>query len=67
MDKKIGSGDTTEQMLADELKASLVNDRLPCAVAFEISRKLKVSTKEIGAMANKLDMKISGCQLGCFP
>ena len=56
-----------EQMLGEELKASLVDGRLPCAVAFEISGKLKVSPKKVGDMANKLNMKIANCQLGCFP
>jgi hypothetical protein len=57
----------TDQMLENELKASLVDGRLPCAVAFEISNKLKVSRKKVGDMANSLNMKISNCQLGCFP
>jgi len=56
-----------ERILEEELKASLVNGRLPCAVAFKISRKLKVSPRKVGDMANKLNVKISKCQLGCFP
>lgn len=49
------------------IKNSLVNGRLPCPVAFKISADLDVSTRAIGDMANKLEIKISGCQLGCFP
>ena len=49
------------------MKASLVDGRLPCAVAFKISRKLKVSPRKVGDMANRLNVKISNCQLGCFP
>lgn len=56
-----------ERILEEELKASLVNGRLPYAVAFKISRKLKVSPRKVGDMANKLNVKISNCQLGCFP
>ena len=56
-----------ERILEEELKASLVNGRLPCAVAFKISRKLTVSPRKVGDMANKLNVKISNCQLGCFP
>ena len=59
-------GDTA-QLLEEELKACLVDGRLPCAVAFKISRKLKVSLSKVGDMANKLNIKISACQLGCFP
>ena len=56
-----------ERILEEELKASLVEGRLPCSVAFGISRKLKVSPKKVGDMANRLNVKISSCQLGCFP
>jgi len=56
-----------ERILEEELKASLVNSKLPCAVAFKISRKLKVSPRKVSDMANKLNVKISNCQLGCFP
>ena len=53
--------------LEEELKASLVEGKLPCAVAFQIARKLKVAPKEVGDAANALKIKISSCQLGCFP
>lgn len=53
--------------LEEELKASLVDGRLPCAVAFKIARKLKVPPKQVGEAANRLNIKIVSCQLGCFP
>ena len=56
-----------ERLLEEKLKASLVDGRLPCAVAFQISRKLKVSPRKVGDMANRLNVKISSCQLDCFP
>ena len=46
MDNKSTNDATTERILEEELKASLVDGRLPCAVAFEISRKLEVSPKK---------------------
>ena len=66
MDNESTTSDT-KQMLENELKASLVDGRLPCAVAFKIGHKLKVSPKKVGDMANRLNVKISSCQLGCFP
>ncbi|MFC1908014.1 hypothetical protein ACFLWD_01330 [Chloroflexota bacterium] len=57
----------TNRVLADELKGSLVNGKLLCAVAFEIAKKFKVTPREIGDEANKLNIKIASCQLGCFP
>ena len=56
-----------ERILEEELKLSLVDSRLPCAKALKISRKLMISPEKISAMANKLKLKVSNCQLGCFP
>jgi hypothetical protein len=53
--------------LEDEIKASLVNGKLPCAVAFSIAKKLKVAPKDVGNAANELNIRIASCQLGCFP
>ncbi len=53
--------------IEDRVKSSLVDGKLPCAVALKIARELKVSPLEVGKTANKLSIKICNCQLGCFP
>ena len=53
--------------LEEKIKSSLVNGKLPCPLAFKIAKEGKVSLREVGETANKLSVKISGCQLGCFP
>lgn len=40
--------------------------KLPCKVAFKLASELNISLKEIGELANRLDIKITNCQLGCF-
>jgi hypothetical protein len=55
------------EKLEKEIQDSLVDGKLPCAVAFSIAKKLEVSTRQVGDIANKLDIKVSKCQLGCFP
>lgn len=40
--------------------------KLPCKLAFQLADELKISLKEIGELANKLNIKITNCQLGCF-
>jgi len=62
-----GAQGDVAKVLEEEMRASLVNGKLPCAVAFQIARKLKVSPKQVGDAANRLNIKISSCQLGCFP
>lgn len=53
--------------LEEKVKSSLVEGKLPCALALKIAGELKVSPQEVGKVANKLSIKISKCQLGCFP
>ncbi len=67
VDATPGFNNDMNSRLEEELRASLVNGRLPCAVAFKIAKKLKVTTRQVGDTANKLNIKIAGCQLGCFP
>ena len=55
-----------EDKLEMKIKSSLVDGRLPCAVAFKIVKEPKVSPRDVGDAANRLSMKISNCQLGCF-
>jgi hypothetical protein len=62
-----GSQGDIAKVLEDEMRASLVNGKLPCAVAFQIAKKLKISPKQVGGAANRLNIKIASCQLGCFP
>ncbi len=66
-DAMLGSNKDTNRTLEEELKASLVDGKLPCAVAFKIARKLEVPHKQVGEAANRLNIKIASCQLGCFP
>jgi hypothetical protein len=50
-----------------KIKDSQVNGKLPCAIAFQIAKEMKVSIKEIGEICNRQGIKIRSCQLGCFP
>jgi hypothetical protein len=52
--------------IAKAIQASLVDGRIPCQAAYEVARKLKVSRRRVGDTATKLEIRISGCQLGCF-
>ena len=62
--REVASMDTT---LEQEMRASLVDGKLPCAEAFRIAKKGGVAPRDVGDKANELNIKISTCQLGCFP
>jgi hypothetical protein len=54
------------QQIGAQIKESLTEDRLPCASAFKIARRLEVSPQQVGKVADELGVKISRCQLGLF-
>ncbi len=53
--------------LEQKIKALLVNGKLPCAIAFQIAEETGVAPPDVKDAADKLGIKISSCQLGCFP
>jgi hypothetical protein len=63
----LGFNKDTNLTLEEKLNASLVDGKLPCAVAFKIEKKLRVTPKQVGDTANQLNIKVVSCQLGCFP
>jgi len=57
-----GQLEELEKRLLDASEES----RIHCARALAIARALSIPPAEIGKAANKLKIKISKCQLGCF-
>ena len=57
--------DVPEKLKA-EIKAHLVDGRLPCKAAWEIAKELKTGKVQVAGAAEALGIKISSCQLGCF-
>lgn len=55
-----------DEKAISKVRASLVDGKLPCAVAFRIAGELGLEPKQIGDLADELDIKISRCQLGLF-
>ena len=53
--------------LEKKVASSLVDGHLPCAVAFNIARELKVRPQDVGKVADELGIRVIKCQLGCFP
>jgi hypothetical protein len=48
------------------IKSSLVNDRLTCSTAWEISKRFNISKAMVAAACETMKIKISACQLGAF-
>lgn len=52
--------------VVEEIKRKAINGKLPCPIARRIAKELSVSYREIGRVADELNVKITDCELGCF-
>jgi hypothetical protein len=48
------------------LLEAAAENRIHCSRALAIAKSLSIPPGEVGKAANKLKIKISKCQLGCF-
>lgn len=65
-DSASASGDNAPAYLEQQVKSALQQGCLPCPAAFVIARKLGVKQIAVGNAADRLGVRISNCQLGCF-
>lgn len=49
-----------------EIRANLREGKLSCAVAWRVAERLGVERRVVGETADRLDIRISHCQLGLF-
>ena len=55
-----------EQEIENRILENTEEGRIPCAVLRAIAEDEGISYKEAGDIANRLKVKISNCELGCF-
>jgi hypothetical protein len=52
--------------LTDKVKSSLRDGNLPCGIAFKIARDAGVPNIAVGEIADRLGIRVTNCQIGCF-
>ncbi len=52
--------------LEDMVKTSLKGGYLPCGVAFKIAQEVQVPKVAVGEMTDRLGIRVTDCQTGCF-
>lgn len=50
----------------EKLKEVSVEGKITCTQAEMVAEEYGLSRREVGDIINKLDLKITSCQLGCF-
>lgn len=58
--------DADSQALEEAVKKAAPNNRINCAAAMALANKFSVPPRLVGETADRLAIKISKCQLGCF-
>ncbi|MDO8886891.1 hypothetical protein [Candidatus Oleimmundimicrobium sp.] len=48
------------------VKEKAKEGKISCPMAHKIAKELGVSPKVVGDVVNELEIKLYGCQLGCF-
>lgn len=64
--KHIGSGAVVDEAIRRAFLNRGITDSLPCAIAFEICKQLKVFPLQVGKTADLMDIRLVKCQLGLF-
>jgi len=54
------------QQLEDTVEASLKDRYLPCPVAWKIAKEANVPKVAIGEITDRLGIRVTDCQIGCF-
>lgn len=64
--EKHGSNSKPDRLIKDEILKQTKNEEIPCAVAFEVARRLQISPDAVGKTADLMNFKLIKCQLGLF-
>ncbi|GAB4270397.1 MAG: hypothetical protein Kow0092_24770 [Deferrisomatales bacterium] len=52
--------------IVEAVKREAESGKLACRRALELAEELGVSPREVGEAADRAQVKIAACQLGCF-
>ena len=58
--------DEQQKEIEKLVRSAAKDNRILCSGALAIAKSLGIPSREVGRIANELNIKISKCQLGCF-
>jgi len=64
--KKITICENVSDELEEKIDSQIEDGKLPCGAAWNIASEMKISKMDVTSACEKLDIKISKCQLGAF-
>ncbi|MBW2037318.1 MAG: hypothetical protein JRI41_07550 [Deltaproteobacteria bacterium] len=64
--RKHAQGTRVNPAIRDALLERTKDGKLPCAIAFDIAKRLGVSPGQVGQTADLMELRLVKCQLGLF-
>ena len=58
--------DSVKAKIKNEIKKKAIAGKIPCQIARKIADNLSVPYKDVGKVADEMQIKITNCELGCF-
>jgi len=56
----------TDEELREAIQRQATDGRVSCKAMLELAQQSDTPSRQIGAICNEMDIKVSACQLGCF-
>jgi hypothetical protein len=56
-----------KEAVIEKINAHTKDGKITCNQAFKIAEEENIPKKELGEMFNEMKIKVTNCQLGCFP
>ena len=60
------SDEKPDTSIKNEILKRTKNEKIPCAVAFDIAKALQMSPEKVGKTADLMNYRLTKCQLGLF-
>ncbi|NVM21036.1 MAG: hypothetical protein HWN68_04585 [Desulfobacterales bacterium] len=64
--RKHWPGSVADPTIREAIEKRAANGKLPCAVAFDVAKRLGVAPHEVGRTADLMEIRLVKCQLGLF-
>ena len=62
-----GGDDVDKEKLTEKIKSQAKDGKISCRAALKLAEDEGVPSRTLGELLNELKIKVSTCQLGCFP
>ena len=56
-----------KEKLIEKIKTQAKDSKISCRAALKLAEEEGVPSRTLGELLNELKIKVSACQLGCFP